>query len=215
MRGGAGEQSDRLLPPPTVELHPISYGVPTVSLGNVTATDETLTYPGARRPDRRRRRRRARRADRDLWWGDLGAPADHVLPRRHGLRGDVRSALRLCSPTQAGGSWRGTSVATATPTTRPLLVGCRRRDDLAVLDSTTVRRCLWSGHSKGGGLMMQLAEAMPHRVSHLAQPRRVFRRSACHGHREPRAHPPAREGSSEDWLDHRRRSTDALSGGGH
>jgi pimeloyl-ACP methyl ester carboxylesterase len=41
------------------------------------------------------------------------------------------------------------------------------RDALAVLDTVTRRPVPFIGHSKGGGLMMQLADAMPHRCSHL------------------------------------------------
>jgi pimeloyl-ACP methyl ester carboxylesterase len=41
------------------------------------------------------------------------------------------------------------------------------RDALAVLDSTTRRPVPFVGHSKGGSVLMQLADAMPHRCSHL------------------------------------------------
>ena len=41
------------------------------------------------------------------------------------------------------------------------------RDSLAVLDTVTRHPVPFVGHSKGGGLMMQLADAMPHRCSHL------------------------------------------------
>ena len=41
------------------------------------------------------------------------------------------------------------------------------RDALAVLDSTTRSPVPFVGHSKGGSVVMQMAEAMPHRCTHL------------------------------------------------
>src|SRR5690606_17338552 len=40
-------------------------------------------------------------------------------------------------------------------------------DALAVLDATTRHPVPFVGHSKGGSILMQLADAMPHRCSHL------------------------------------------------
>ena len=68
------------------------------------------------------------------------------------------------------------------------------RDALAVLDSTTRAPVPVVGHSKGGGLMMQLAEAMPHRVSHLANLDGLPSKRLPPDVAEPRAHPAAREG---------------------
>src|SRR5205814_10293014 len=41
------------------------------------------------------------------------------------------------------------------------------RDALTVLDSTTRQPIPFVGHSKGGSVVMQLAEALPHRCTHL------------------------------------------------
>ena len=41
------------------------------------------------------------------------------------------------------------------------------RDALAVLDSTTRGPAVFVGHSKGGSVVMQLADALPHRCTHL------------------------------------------------
>jgi pimeloyl-ACP methyl ester carboxylesterase len=41
------------------------------------------------------------------------------------------------------------------------------RDALSVLDSVTQEPCPFVGHSKGASLMMELADALPHRCSHL------------------------------------------------
>ncbi len=45
--------------------------------------------------------------------------------------------------------------------------GADVRDALVVLDTVTVRPVPILGHSKGGGLMLELADACPHRVSHV------------------------------------------------
>ena len=41
------------------------------------------------------------------------------------------------------------------------------RDAVAVIDSVTNRSLPMLGHSKGGALSLRLAEALPHRISHL------------------------------------------------
>jgi pimeloyl-ACP methyl ester carboxylesterase len=41
------------------------------------------------------------------------------------------------------------------------------RDAVAVLDSVTTAPVPMVGHSKGGGLLLDIADALPHRVSHL------------------------------------------------
>ena len=41
------------------------------------------------------------------------------------------------------------------------------RDALAVLDTVADGPIPFVGHSKGGGIMLQLAESCPHRISHL------------------------------------------------
>jgi pimeloyl-ACP methyl ester carboxylesterase len=78
------------------------------------------------------------------------------------------------------------------------------RDALAVLDTVADAPIPFIGHSKGGGLMLQLAESCPHRISKLV---------LIDGLPSPRIHPDiadhertrllAREISG--WLDHRRR----------
>ena len=71
-------------------------------------------------------------------------------------------------PTPAGGWWPGTSGATATPTTPRSTPG---RPTCATWSPCSTRSAAGPlplvGHSKGGGLIMQLAEAVPHRVPHL------------------------------------------------
>jgi pimeloyl-ACP methyl ester carboxylesterase len=77
------------------------------------------------------------------------------------------------------------------------------RDSLAVLDTVTRHSVPFIGHSKGGGLMMQLADAMPHRCSHLVNMDGLPSRRNWPDVAE---HDRTRLLSSEvrGWLDHRR-----------
>jgi pimeloyl-ACP methyl ester carboxylesterase len=126
-----------------------------------------LTYPGARRPDRRR--------DVDVhglrlavWeWGDEAAPP--LLLAHGGF--DFAGTMDLLAPRLADGGWRvvcwdqrghGDSQHAQLYNWEADV-----RDALAVLDSTTRRPVPFVGHSKGGSILMQLADAMPHRCSHL------------------------------------------------
>jgi pimeloyl-ACP methyl ester carboxylesterase len=78
------------------------------------------------------------------------------------------------------------------------------RDALAVLDTVSVAPIPFIGHSKGGGIMLQLAESNPHRISHL-----VVIDGLPSPHLDPdvadhqRTRLLARE--INGWLDHRRR----------
>jgi len=83
------------------------------------------------------------------------------------------------------------------------------RDALAVLDSVGSQPLPVLGHSKGGGLMLQLAEARPHQVSHLVN---------LDGLPSKRSSPDVSErdrtrllaGDLQAWLDHRRRVVEAV-----
>ncbi|MDP1807585.1 MAG: alpha/beta hydrolase, partial [Acidimicrobiales bacterium] len=82
------------------------------------------------------------------------------------------------------------------------------RDSVAVFDSVGQAAMPVIGHSKGGSLMLQLADALPHRVSHLVNldglpSRRSFPDVSDH----QRTKLMAQELTS--WLDHRRRLVDA------
>jgi pimeloyl-ACP methyl ester carboxylesterase len=82
------------------------------------------------------------------------------------------------------------------------------RDSLNVIDSITPGALPIIGHSKGGGLMLQMADAMPHRVTKLVN---------IDGLPSKRSYPDVsdrertRMMSSEltNWLEHRQRSIDA------
>ena len=83
------------------------------------------------------------------------------------------------------------------------------RDALAVLDSTGARSLPVVGHSKGGALLLQLADAQPHRVSHLVN---------LDGLPSSRSWPDVPDhhrtrmldGELTAWLDHRQRAADKV-----
>ena len=100
-------------------------------------------------------------------WGDLDAPP--IMFCHGGF--DFAATFDLLAPLLADAGWRvvawdqrghGDSDHAALYSWDADV-----RDALAVLDTPRRRAGPVVGHSKGGGLMMQLAEAMPHRVSHL------------------------------------------------
>jgi len=125
------------------------------------------SYPGARRPDRERR------VDSDgisiavVEWGAADAP---VLLTAHGGF-DFAGTFDLLAPVLADAGWRvvcwdqrghGDSDHAAMYTWDADI-----RDALAVLDSTALEPVPFIGHSKGGGMLMTLAEARPDRCSAL------------------------------------------------
>ena len=82
------------------------------------------------------------------------------------------------------------------------------RDALAVLDSVSPEAVPVVGHSKGGGLMLQLADACPHRVSHLVN------LDGLPSKRTPPDVPDTERtrllaGDLAAWLDHRREAAAA------
>src|SRR5262249_44750066 len=82
------------------------------------------------------------------------------------------------------------------------------RDAVAVMDSVTLEPAPVVGHSKGGGVLLQLADALPHRVSHFVN---------LHGLPTRRPRPDVADhdrtrllaSELEGWLDYRRRAADA------
>ncbi len=124
-------------------------------------------YPGARGPDRRTMIQSWGVGIACHEWGSADAPP--LLLAHGGF--DFSGTFHLLAPLLADAGWRvvawdqrghgDSQHATLYSWDADV------RDALAVLDSVTTGACPVIGHSKGGNLMMQLADAQPHRISHL------------------------------------------------
>lgn len=161
-------------------------------------------YPDARRPDRSRRV--------DAWgielavyeWGEPEAPP--LLLAHGGF--DFAGTFDVFAPLLADGGWRvvswdqrghGDSDHAALYSWDSDV-----RDILAVLDTVSRRPVALVGHSKGGGILTQLAEALPHRVTRLVSIDGLpSRRRAPDVADHERTRLLAEELAG--WLDHRRR----------
>lgn len=128
----------------------------------------TITYPGANRPDRTSAVDASGLRIAVYEWGDKDAPP--LLLAHGGF--DFAGTFDVFAPLLAAGGWRvvswdqrghGDSEHAALYSWDADV-----RDAIAVLDSVAAGPVPLVGHSKGGGLMMQLADTLPHRVSHLA-----------------------------------------------
>jgi pimeloyl-ACP methyl ester carboxylesterase len=182
-----------------------------VTLPNIVAAvagDETRTFPGARRPDRFRRVDSSGLSIAAYEWGDEANPP--LLLVHGGM--DFAGTYDTFAPLLADAGWRviafdqrghgDSEHATCYSWDADI------RDSLAVIDSVTRGPIPIVGHSKGGGLMLQLADACPHRVVKLVNIDGLpSRRSAPDVSDRERT----RMMSSEliNWLDHRARSVDS------
>ena len=82
------------------------------------------------------------------------------------------------------------------------------RDAMAVMDSVTDRPAPVVGHSKGGAMMIQLADAQPFRFSHLVNLDGIpYKRRLPDVSEHERTRMMASDISA--WLDHRRTTADA------
>ena len=170
--------------------------------------EPVVTYPGARRPDRQRTVDSHGLAIAVHEWGDEGAPP--VMLAHGGM--DFAGTFDVFAPMLADAglrvvSWdhrgHGDSEHAALYSWEADL-----RDSVAVFDSVTPHAVPVVGHSKGGSLMLQLADALPHRVSHLVNldglpSRRSFPDVSDHQRTKLRAQ------EMTTWLDHRRALVDA------
>lgn len=173
-----------------------------------SASDDPRQYPGARRPDRQYRVDSSGLGIAVAEWGDPDAPP--LLLAHGGF--DFVGTYDVFAPLLAEGGWRvvawdqrghGDSDHAAL-----YGWGADLRDAVAVLDSLgPIDPLPLVGHSKGGGLLLELAEALPHRVSRMvnldglpsnqAQPDRP-------DHERTRLV----SGELASWLDHRRSAAD-------
>ncbi|MBM3662664.1 MAG: alpha/beta hydrolase [Actinobacteria bacterium] len=166
-------------------------------------TADSVKFPGARRPDRRRRVEHAGVSLSVAEWGD--PQADPVVVAHGGF--DFAETLNVFAPMIADAGWRvvswdqrghGDSDRTALYSWDADL-----RDAVAVIDSVSPGPLPLIGHSKGGSLLMYLAGAMPSRVSALVNLDGLpsWGRMSDVADRE-RSRSLRRELSS--WLEHRR-----------
>jgi pimeloyl-ACP methyl ester carboxylesterase len=171
--------------------------------------DEVVTYPGARRPDRRRWVHAAGVRLATYEWGDPSGPP--LLLTHGGF--DFAATFDAFAPLLADAGWRvvawdqrghGDSDQASLYSWEADV-----RDLVSVLDSVSRRPLPLLGHSKGGGLVMQLVEAAPHRVSHLVNLDGLPSKKASPDVAE---HERTRQTLDEvaGWLDHRRRTHLAL-----
>lgn len=161
------------------------------------------TFPGARRPDRHRVVS-SDGLELAVWeWGDEDAPP--MLVAHGGF--DFAGTLDTLAPLVADAGWRVASWDHRGhgDSERAALYSWQGdvRDALAVLDTLSSDPIPLVGHSKGGALMLQLADALPFRVSHLVN---------LDGLPSARSMPDVADhlrtrllnGELAGWLDHRR-----------
>ncbi len=168
------------------------------------ASNETVDFPGARRPERQYTVDSGGVGIAVGEWGDPDAPP--LLLAHGGF--DFVGTYDVFAPLLAEGGWRvvawdmrghGSSEHAALYSWQADL-----RDALAVLDSLgPIDPLPFVGHSKGAGILLDLAEALPHRVSHV-----VNLDGLPSNRNQPDRSDPARTRlvSSElaSWRDHRR-----------
>ncbi|HUF32478.1 MAG TPA: alpha/beta hydrolase [Acidimicrobiales bacterium] len=166
------------------------------------------SFPSARRPDRTRAVSSWGLRLAVYEWGDPDGPP--LLLAHGGF--DFAGTFDVFAPLLAEQGWRVVSWDQrghgASEHAALYSWDADVRDALAVLDTVTQTPVPVVGHSKGGGLMLQLADACPHRVSHLVN---------LDGLPSNRPTPdvPDHErtrllaGDLTAWLDHRRRAAQA------
>jgi pimeloyl-ACP methyl ester carboxylesterase len=165
------------------------------------------TYPGARRPDRSVRVDSSGLSLAVYEWGD---PSHPLLLLAHGGF-DFAATFDLLAPLLADAGWRvvswdhrghGDSEHAALYSWDGDV-----RDAVAVMDSVSTDPMPVVGHSKGGGLLLQLAEVAPWRMTRMVNLDGVpSNRSAPDIADHERTKMVANELTA--WLDHRRRSHD-------
>lgn len=166
-------------------------------------------FPGARRPDRRRSVDSGGLTLTVWEWGDPGDPA--VLFAHGGF--DFAGTFDTLAPLVADGGYRVVSWDQRghgdSQHAHLYSWEADLRDAAAVLNSIGPGAVPVVGHSKGGALMLQLADAMAHKVSHLVN---------LDGLPSGRSWPDVADhhrtrmlnGELGEWLDHRRRSADKV-----
>jgi pimeloyl-ACP methyl ester carboxylesterase len=163
------------------------------------------TYPGAARPDRSYRVDSGGLSLAAYEWGDPDAPP--ILFAHGGF--DFAGTFDLLAPLVAAAGWRVVSWDQRGhgDSDHGALYSWDAdvRDAVAVMDAVTDAPMPVLGHSKGGGLMLQLAELAPWRLTHLVNLDGLpSRRSAPDIADHERTRLMGQELNA--WLDHRLRA---------
>jgi pimeloyl-ACP methyl ester carboxylesterase len=167
------------------------------------------SFPGARRPDRTRSVDSHGLRLAVYEWGDEAAPP--ILFAHGGF--DFAGTYDTLAPLVADGGWRVVSWDQRghgdSDHAELYSWEADQRDALAVLDSIGREPIPVLGHSKGGGLLLNVADARPHRVSHLIN---LDGLPSRRGWPDVAEHDRTRLLASEltAWLDHRRSAVDAI-----
>lgn len=168
----------------------------------------SIAYPGAHAPARRRTVVSGGLRIAVHEWGDASAPP--LLLAHGGF--DFARTYDVFAPLLSAGGWRVVSWDQRGhgDSEHAELYSWEAdvRDALAVLDSTTREPVPFVGHSKGGALLTQLADACPHRVTKLVNIDGLPSRAR---HPDVAEHERTRLLAREitGWLDHRRRVASA------
>lgn len=170
--------------------------------------DETISYPGARPPEREYVVDSSGVGIAVHEWGDESA--DPLFCVHGGF--DFARTFDVFAPLLADAGWRvvawdhrghGDSKHTELYSWDADL-----RDAMAVMDSITSQPAPVIGHSKGGAMMIQLADAQPFRFSHLINLDGIpYRRRIPDMAEHERTRMMASDVAG--WLDHRRRTSEA------
>jgi pimeloyl-ACP methyl ester carboxylesterase len=164
------------------------------------------SYPGARRPDRSRWVSSSGLHIATYEWGDADAP---VILLAHGGF-DFAGTFDLFAPMIADAGYRAVSwdARGHGNSERACMYSWAgdERDAVAVLDSCSSGAVVMLGHSKGGGLLLDLAHALPHRITHLVN---LDGLPSKHNWPDMADHERTKmlHSEVEGWLDHRRRFT--------
>ena len=171
-----------------------------------TIGETSVAFPGCRAPDRTRQIDAGGVQIAVHEWGDVGAPP--LLAIHGGF--DFARTFDFFAPLLADAGWRvvawdhrnhGDSEQAALHS-----FPADSRDAAWVLDNVSDRPIPMLGHSKGGAMSLRMAEAWPHRFSHLIN---------IDGMPARRAMPDVSDTERtkllatdlEAWLDHRRASS--------
>jgi pimeloyl-ACP methyl ester carboxylesterase len=166
-------------------------------------------HPGAQRPDRSRYVSSSGLQIAVYEWGPIDAP---VIAAAHGGF-DFAGTFDVFAPLLVAGGWRVVSwdARGCGDSEHAVLYSWAAdlRDAVAVLDAIGPEPVVVLGHSKGAGIMLELADALPHRVRAVVN---LDGLPSKNNWPDVSEHDRTRMLRTEltGWLDHRRRCADAV-----